>query len=222
MTCQYLCQTETLSPVYNDLTACMMRNNCIGPHIDHDTPDNFCSRLDSLPTVSYTMEAIMSKWWVNYGLNIALDCVPCQYFSFVPDPLDSSKVTVEQGFRSFKNRIWNLINMTARPSADDLQRGVLPNNYTQAGFSAIDSWYILGVQGDEMLAVYCQPFPWQTHGVFLMSRAPGRCMQHTDHWRSVLERSGIHWKNVCRADVVSDDCTRSIQSASPEAVAIHV
>jgi len=171
MGCEYLCGTEAVSPANVALTSCMQVNNCLPTVNDTKTPDDFTNRTDSLKTVAFKKEDVYGQWWINFGLNVPLDCVPCQSFSFSPDAQNASLYAVHQRFRSFKTRIWNYVNYSALYNAEDAARGRLNDRYSQAGFGGADVWYILGLEADEMVAVYTAHSNWLTHGVFVMSRA---------------------------------------------------
>ena len=149
----------------------MQVNNCLPTVNDTKTPDDFTNRTDSLKTVAFKKEDVYGQWWINFGLNVPLDCVPCQSFSFSPDAQNASLYAVHQRFRSFKTRIWNYVNYSALYNAEDAARGRLNDRYSQAGFGGADVWYILGLEADEMVAVYTAHSNWLTHGVFVMSRA---------------------------------------------------
>lgn len=206
MGCQYLCGTEEYSLANIEMTNCLQEHDCL-PHVkDTKTPDDFTDRLDHLQTVPFKKSDMYGQWWINYGLNVALDCVPCQSFHFSSDPANSSLYTVHQKFRSFKNRLWNYVNYTALFDPLDASKGVFDDQYNQGGFGGKDVWYILGMDGDEMAIAYFADSNWITHGVFVMSRAANRVVSNPGKWRSVLQQNQIHWSNICQVDVTSSDC----------------
>lgn len=212
MGCEYLCGTEKYSPANIAMTKCLQKHGCL-PHVnDTRTPDDFTHRLDSLITVPFSKRDMEGQWWINYGLNDALDCVPCQSFRFSLDPQNSSLYTVHQKFRSFNNRIWNYVNYSALFDANDAAKGILNDQYEQGGFGGKDLWYILGLDGDEMAIAYLADSNWVTHGVFVMSRAANRIVSNSEKWRAILETNQIHWSNICHADVTSADCTEEDQA----------
>eukprot|EP00401_Gymnodinium_catenatum_P056321 CAMPEP_0117459412 /NCGR_PEP_ID=MMETSP0784-20121206/1463_1 /TAXON_ID=39447 /ORGANISM="" /LENGTH=199 /DNA_ID=CAMNT_0005253021 /DNA_START=307 /DNA_END=906 /DNA_ORIENTATION=- len=193
------------------MTKCLQAHDCL-PHVkDTKTPDDFTGRLDGLKTVPFKKDDMEGQWWINYGLNVALDCVPCQSFSFSADPNNATLYTVHQKFRSFKNRIWNYVNYSAFYSAEDAAKGKFNDQFNQGGFGGRDIWYILGLDGDEMAIAYLANSSWVTHGVFVMSRAPGGVVTNPAKWQAVLEQNQIHWSNICHADVTSPDCTSPVQ-----------
>jgi len=207
MGCEYLCGTEQYSPANIAMTKCLQEHGCL-PHVnDTTTPDDFTHRLDSLQTVPFSQSDMEGQWWINYGLNYALDCVPCQSVRISADPKNSSLYSVNQKFRSFKNRIWNYVDYPALFNANDAAKGILPSHYAQAGFSGKDAWYILGFDGDEMTLAYLADSNWATHGVFIMTRGANRVVSNPEKWRAILEKNQIHWNNLCHADVTSPDCT---------------
>lgn len=209
--CAYACGTEADSPANIALVSCLQRGGCLPRANDTKTPDDFTARLGNLTTPPFDRRALSGRWWVNYGLNTALDCVPCQSFSFSADPSNSSTFAVHQKFRSMRRRIWNYVNFTSLCTAEDAARGRLHDVYTQAGFGGRDDWYILGMSGNEMLAAYVANSQWQTHGVFLMAREPQRVVASVGRWRAILEQNGIHWGHLCQADVTSADCLNHVK-----------
>jgi len=210
--CQYLCGTEYLSPANEKLTACLQKNGCLKTIEDTRTPDDFCGpdlAASSVKAVPFLPQGLLGEWWVQAGLNYALDCVPCQ--SFIHSEANNSLYAAHQTFRSFKNRVLNTVNYEYIASTNLAQRGQLHVVYTQAGFGGNATWYILDHTAQDLVVAYCANSNWVTHGAFVLTRGRGALSSsNVLRYKQVLGASGVSWAHMCRTEVASSDCTAAV------------